>query len=393
MGADRPEVPSWRIAGGVAAVILTGLCLRSPITSLAAVLPDIQHELDLSPTVAGLLTSLPVFCLGIGAAVVAGIARRFGLNRVMTLSLLLLTVFVAVRPFTGAAGMLIATAGIGLAITAGNVLLPVVVRRDFPAHQGKVMSAATTSITGGAALAAILTIPIWTAFGWRWAIAAWALLMLAAALTYHLFAGEEEVVSQETGPTKVWTIPGAWAMALFFGLNSGLYYASTHWLPTFLPEIAGINESQAGVAASILQFAGLIGAISVPVLVSKVYNRQAFSLAVTSLWLVYTLGLVFAPSLYLVWMIAGAIAQGGVFALLLSLYVLRAPNLSMVRDLSGMTQTIGYFISATAPVSVGALFERTGSWTGGLGLLTAMAIGLVAITPIVSSRKKLQARG
>src|SRR5699024_11292916 len=85
--------------------------------------------------VAGLLTSLPVFCLGIGAAVVAGVARRFGLNRVMTLSLLLLTVFVAARPFTGAAGMLIATAGIGLAITAGNVLLPVVVRRDFPADR------------------------------------------------------------------------------------------------------------------------------------------------------------------------------------------------------------------------------------------------------------------
>src|SRR5699024_1881999 len=126
-------------------------------------------------------------------------------------------------------------------------------------------------------------------------------------------------------------------------------------------------------------------------LVSKVYNRQAFSLAVTSLCLVYILGLLFAPSLYLVRLVAGAVAQGGVLALLLSLYVLRAPSLSMVRDLSGITQTIGYFISATAPVSVGAIFERTGSWTGGLGLLTAMAIGLVAIIPIVASRKKLQA--
>src|SRR5699024_2297111 len=90
MGPARPGVSSWRAAGGVAASVLTGLCLRSPISSLAAVLPDIQRELDLSPTVAGLLTSLPVFCLGIGAAVVAGVARRFGLNRVMTLSLLLL---------------------------------------------------------------------------------------------------------------------------------------------------------------------------------------------------------------------------------------------------------------------------------------------------------------
>src|SRR5699024_4499454 len=112
-----------------------------------------------------------------------------------------------------------------------------------------------------------------------------------------------------------------------------------------------------------------------------------FSVGVTGLWVVYALGLLLAPSWYLVWMVAGAIAQGGVFALLLSLYVLRAPNLAMVRDVSGMTQTLGYFISATAPVSVGALFERSGSWTSGLALIAAMAIGLVAITPVVASRR------
>lgn len=384
-----PARTRLRAVAGVLALILVALCLRSPITSLAAVLPDIQADFDLTPTAAGLLTSIPVLCFGIGAAIITGAARRFGLNRVMVLSLVLLTVLVAVRPFTGPLAMLAATAGIGLAITAGNVLLPVVVRRDFLAQQGKVMSAVTTSITGGAALAAAVTIPLWIAFGWRWALASWAVLMFAAAVSYFLFTGPDEIVDADTSATRVWRIPGAWAMALFFGLNSGLFYASTHWLPTFLPEIAGASEGQAGLAASIFQFGGLIGAITVPLLVSRVYHRQLFSVGVTGLWVVYALGLLLAPSWYLVWMVAGAIAQGGVFALLLSLYVLRAPNLATVRDISGMTQTLGYFISATAPVSVGALFEWSGSWTSGLALIAAMAIGLVAITPVVASRRKL----
>ena len=386
---NTPNPSRGRTIAAVLALVLVGLCLRSPITSLAAVLPDIQADYDLGPTAAGLLTSLPVLCFGVGAAVISGVARRFGINRVMVVSLLLLTVLVGIRPFTGSAMLLLATAGIGLAITAGNVLLPVVVRRDFPTHQGKVMSAVTTSITGGAALAAIATIPLWLAFGWRWALAAWALLMLAAAVAYFFFTGPEDATDETTSPSGVWKMPGAWALAVFFGLNSGLFYASTHWLPTFLPEVAGITTARAGFAASVFQFVGLIGAITVPLLVSRIYNRQAFAVGVSGLWVVYTLGLLFAPTWYLAWMVAGALAQGGVFALLLSLYVLRAPNLSMVRDISGMTQTMGYFISATAPVSVGAIFEWTGSWTAGLALLAAMSIGLVAVTPVVSSRKKL----
>ncbi len=386
---NTPNPSKGRTIGAVLALVLVGLCLRSPITSLAAVLPDIQSDYDLGPTAAGLLTSLPVLCFGVGAAVISGVARRFGINRVMVVSLLLLTVLVGIRPFTGSAMLLLATAGIGLAITAGNVLLPVVVRRDFPTHQGKVMSAVTTSITGGAALAAIATIPLWLAFGWRWALSAWALLMLAAAVAYFIFTGPEDTSDGNTSASGVWRMPGAWALAVFFGLNSGLFYASTHWLPTFLPEVAGITAARAGFAASVFQFVGLIGAVTVPLTVSRIYNRQAFAVGVSGLWVVYTLGLLLAPTWYLAWMVAGALAQGGVFALLLSLYVLRAPNLSMVRDISGMTQTMGYFISATAPVSVGAIFEWTGSWTAGLALLAVMSIGLVAVTPVVSSRKKL----
>src|SRR5699024_4909611 len=119
------------------------------------------------------------------------------------------------------------------------------------------------------------------------------------------------------------------------------------------------------------------------------YRRQLFAASVAMLWVIYALGLLLFPSWYLVWIVPGAIAQGGGFAILFGLYVLRSANLSMVRDISGMTQTIGYFISALAPVTVGALYEKTGSWTAPLTLLSAMSIAFLIITPFVSSRKKL----
>lgn len=373
----------------VVAMILVGMSVRAPLTSLAAVLPDLLDHYELSPTVAGLLTSLPVLCFGVGAAVITGIARRFGLNRVVVVSITILGLLVFVRPFTNTTMLIVTTAGIGLTITAGNVLLPVVVRRDFSGHQGKVMAAVTTSMSGGAAVAAAGTIPLWLAFGWRWALALWAVLILAGAFMFYTFTGPEESSEEQETESGVWKIPGAWALAVFFGLNSGMFYASTHWLPTLLPDIAGINETQAGLAASVFQFGGLIGAMGVPIILARVYRRQLFATSVALLWVIYALGLLLFPSWYLVWIVPGAVAQGGGFAILFGLYVLRSANLSMVRDISGMTQTVGYFISALAPVTVGALFEKTGSWTAPLTLLSAMSLTFFILTPFVSSRKKL----
>lgn len=381
----------WRTIGAAVALVVVGLCLRSPLTSLAAVLPDIQADHHLTPTTAGLLTSLPVLCFGIGAAVISGAARKFGLNTVMTASLILLTGFLALRPFGGPGWLLLATGGIGIAITAGNVLLPVIVRRDFSAQQGRMMAVSTSSIIGGAALAAALTVPLWAWLGWRLALASWAVLAALAALLFLIFTGADEPEPpRNSASAGVWKLPGAWTLAVFFGLNSGMTYATTHWLPTFLPDVAGASESEAGLAAAAFQFFGLAGALVVPIIFTKAYNRQAIATLLACTWPIYTLGLLLAPSLYLVWIVIGAVAQGGVYAMFLTLCILRAADLGTVRDLSGMTQTVGYFISALTPVAIGALFEATGSWTASFAVMVVMSIVLVAITPTVSSRKKLE---
>lgn len=189
----------------------------------------------------------------------------------------------------------------------------------------------------------------------------------------------------------MWRTPGAWLLAVFFGLTSGLMFTTTHWLPTFLPEIAGTNESQTGLAAAAFQFFGLAGTLLVPILFTRIYHRQVFAVVLTTLWPTYTLGMLLAPSWYPVWVVIGAFIQGAAWAMVLTLYILRAADLGAVRDVSAMTQTVGYVISAFTPVTIGALFEATGSWTWPFLVLSGMALTLVAISPLVASRKQLGA--
>src|SRR5699024_3103573 len=138
---------------------------------------------------------------------ISSAARRFGLNAVMTASLLLLTGFLALRPFGGPGWLLLATSGIGIAITAGNVLLPVIVRRDFSAQQARMTAVSTSSIIGGAALAAALTVPLWAWLGWRLALASWAVLAALAALLFLLFSGTDEPEPpRDSGSAGAWRL-------------------------------------------------------------------------------------------------------------------------------------------------------------------------------------------
>ncbi|QGH68315.1 MFS transporter [Pseudactinotalea sp. HY158] len=376
------------------AIVAVGMSLRSPITSIAAVLPELRADIQLTATMAGLLASLPVVCFGLAATFAAGAARRFGINRVLVTSLLLLAVLVAVRPFGPAWWVLATSAGIGVAITAGNVLNPTVVRRDFPRRQGPMIAVSTAALTASAAVAAALTVPLAMWIGWRWALAVWALPILAAACFYLLKAGPEEVLPDGPPPrAHAWRMPAAWVLAVFFGLHSGLFYANTAWMPTYLPALAGLSEAQAGVAASIFQLVGIGGALSLPVLTARLTGGRRFlALGCTLTWVVFTLGLLLAPGAYIAWMIIGGFGQGGVMAMLLALITLRSPDVNTVREVSGMTQTVGYLISALAPTVAGSLVELTGGWTASLVLFLGMGTAITLLSPIVASRHRLEVR-
>jgi CP family cyanate transporter-like MFS transporter len=64
-------------------LILVALNLRPALSSMAPMLSDVSKSLGLSAAQAGLLTTLPVLCLGLFAPLAPLLARRFGAERVV----------------------------------------------------------------------------------------------------------------------------------------------------------------------------------------------------------------------------------------------------------------------------------------------------------------------
>jgi CP family cyanate transporter-like MFS transporter len=73
----------------------------------------------------------------------------------------------------------------------------------------------------------------------------------------------------------------------------------------------------------------------------------------------------------LVWVAAFGLAQGGGFALALTLIVLRSPTPLVAARLGGVAQCLGYLLAAVGPLVLGALYDGTGGWTWPLLLLLA----------------------
>lgn len=155
-------------------LVLIGLNLRSVFSSLSTVLPEVTSQAALPGWSVVVLTTVPVTLLGVFAPLAPVLARRFGAERVLLGAMALLTAGLLLRPVdTGAAAggsghlpaLLVGTAACGAAIALCNVLLPGVVKRDFPHRLGLMGGLYTTAICASAALGAGFTYPVFTATG------------------------------------------------------------------------------------------------------------------------------------------------------------------------------------------------------------------------------------
>ena len=86
-GTRRP----YEIALLVVAVAAAGLNLRTAITSLPPLFPDLQTQLHLSSATLSLLAATPVICFGVVSAFTAWLKRRYGEEMILLVALVLLT--------------------------------------------------------------------------------------------------------------------------------------------------------------------------------------------------------------------------------------------------------------------------------------------------------------
>ncbi|CAK9891084.1 MULTISPECIES: CynX/NimT family MFS transporter [Pseudomonas] len=361
-------------------LVLVALNLRPALSSMAPLLGLVSESLDLTASQAGLLTTLPVLCLGLFAPLAPVLARRFGSERVILGILLVLAAGIAVRSAFGSTGVFVGSIMAGASIGVIGVLLPGIVKRDFPKHAGTLTGVYTMALCLGAAMAAGATVPLSERLGDSWSLGLgfWLIPALLAALIWLPQArhghGAHHVAYRVRGLLRD---PLAWQVTLYMGLQSSLAYIVFGWLPSILIG-RGLSPTQAGLVLSGSVIVQLISSLSAPWLATRGKDQRLAIVVVMLMALAGLFGCLYAPLEGLWgWAIVLGLGQGGTFALALTLIVLRSKDAHVAANLSSMAQGIGYTLASMGPFAVGLVHDLTGGWNAVGWIFAVLGVGAI----------------
>jgi MFS transporter, CP family, cyanate transporter len=372
----------WRLLLIGTAIVLTGLNLRTAVTSIGPVLQELQAGLGISSRLAGLVTTMPVLCFAAIGFAGPPLSARFRDSRVLAGALLAMSTGLALRAVAGPfalflAGTVVAMVGGAL----GNVLLPSLVKRYFPHRTGALVGAYGTAMAAGATIAAVATTPIAATSaddGWRWALGVWAVPALLAALPWL-------AVKARPGPSPANRVAVrmrdlahsrmAWALTVFFGIQGMEAYVLIGWSAQYLRD-SGLSAAAAGLMLGVISAVGIPMSAVIPPLIVLPRLQRPLLFGFLACYVAGWIGLWAAPTAApLLWMVLLALGMG-TFSMVLTLIGLRARTPETVAALSTVTQGWGYLLAGAGPLLVGVLRGASGDYSGMFVLMLAGVAGL-----------------
>ncbi|MBA6439351.1 CynX/NimT family MFS transporter [Streptomyces sp. GMR22] len=385
-------------------IVLASLNMRAALAGVSPLLGEISGHFGLSATTGSLVTTIPLIFMGLASPFAPRLARRRGTEAVLLSALVLLLGGILLRVAPPVMALFAGGALVGSGIAFLNVLMPGLVKRDFPHRAAGMTALYTTSMIGGATVSAASAVPLENALGgWRGSLASWSLLAAVAALvwipqtvlarrgTHH---GEPAATPVRT---PVRTTSGAeprlgrsalaWQVTLFMGLQSSIAYVCIAWMPTIFTD-HGMSKSAAGLVFAFSTMVQMVGSFVVPTLAGRMRSQRTLAVAVAALMGAGIAGLLVAPAAGAwVWAALIGLGQGGSVGLALTMMVLRTGDAHTSARLSGMAQTWGYLLAAVGPLALGAVHQTTGGWALPLTLMLAVC-GALALLGLGAGRDR-----
>lgn len=376
----RTHAPPFLLILGI---VLVAFNLRPVVAGFGPLLAPIQRDLEVSAATVSLLTTIPLLCWGALALVAPALARARSAEVVILGCLALIALGAALRAGPTLPWILAGTLLVGAGIAVVNVLLPSLIRRDFPGRLGLMTGIYTTAVVGGATVASAVAVPLQGALGgsWRLALGVWAVLAVLGALAWWPAVRGRPVRSglQPIPPGRVWTNPAALPLTLYMGTQSLVFFTWLTWLPRILLD-RGVSSAEAGVLLSLGNLVQLPFTLAVPILAARLPSARPLIVALSAVLATGLSGLLLLPQApNVLWVLLLGAGSGSAFPLALYLIARRARDTAEAPRLSAVAQGYGYLRAATGPFLFGAVHDFTGGWTPPLILLLVLT-GLVLAT-------------
>ncbi|MET0296650.1 MAG: MFS transporter [Microbacterium sp.] len=392
--------PLWHgRALAVIGIVLFAFSLRSAVASLSPLFDHIAADFSLPAVVIGLIGTAPPVCYAVFGLLTPGLERRFGLERLAVVAMVVVTIGLVSRAFAGSSGLLLAgTALVFAAVGVGNILLPPLVRRYFPDRIGLMTTLFSTTMALSTFIPPLVAVPVADAAGWRVSLGMWAVFALVAMIPWVALLVERRsdaapVDIESANPRvfgRLWRLPLAWALVAAFLTAGTIAYTCFAWLPTILVDVAGVTPAASGALLSLFGAMGLPASLLVPILVVRANaTRALFAVAVVT-GLAGIGGLLFAPTLA-PWLWVALLGTSPLlFPMTLVLLGLRARTHEGSVALSSFVQSIGYGIVALFPFGIGLLHDATDSWTGPLIVLAVVVASVVPASFIAARPRTIE---
>ena len=377
------------------ALFLAALTLRPQLVGIGPLLPSITTDLGVSHAVAGLLGTIPVLCMGLFAPPAPYLVARAGSRLAVAAAVLSVGAFGVARALVpGAAGVVLLTVPVGIGMGLAGAMLPVAVKERFADRPGFATGVYTAGMTVGSAVGAAAAVPLaHLGNGWRTPLLGFGVASVILGGTWLVLTRSEPAhVRLAARPLRLpFRSPLAWRLVLAFFFMSSVFYGLNSWLSDVYVE-RGWSDASAGALLAVLNTLTIPVGFAVAWLADHHGQRRTWLAGAALLQLLALLGVVLVPSAGWLWAVALGIAIGPLFPLTMTLPLDAAEHPAEVASLAGMMLGVGYTMSATSPLLLGAIRDHTGGFTAVLWTLVVAAAALVLVDASFSPERLRAAR-
>ena len=384
---ETNNLTRWLVLAGVWLLYFSfGLNLAS----LAPLVTFIEADLQISHSAMGAVLGVWQFVYIVASVPCGILIDRVGSRYAFTVGALLIAVSAIGRSLAGDyVQLLLAVGAFGLGGPIISAGAPKMIAGWFQGRErGLAMGIYITGFGVGSILSLTLTNSIlmpWFNEDWRLVLRFWGLLTVLAGTVWFFISWLPAVRDGKHAPIR---IKGALVMPLLrirsvqlvLLMSIGVLFF-THGLSNWMPELlrsGGMSVDQASLWAAVPVLVAIAGALVIPRLASGEYRYRVLLLLFlcaigASVLLRAALGPVLVSGLIL----DGIARSSMTTVLILTLVETRGIGEERAGSAAGLYFSVAEIGGVAGPVMLGVLYDATGDFSGGLGLLTAISLLLV----------------